>query len=136
VIYRDIAVKAWQQLQESTLARSDPPRLEVSADRGQLAVTFDDARPFTLTAEMLRVMSPSAEVQGHSPEQRVTVGMKRKVKIIELKAVGNYAVRIVFDDGHDTGLYTWSYLRTLDRERDARWGEYLSSLAQKGLDRG
>jgi ATP-binding protein involved in chromosome partitioning len=136
MIYRDIAVKAWQQLQESTLARSDPPRLEVSADRGQLAVTFDDARPFTLTAEMLRVMSPSAEVQGHSPEQRVTVGRKRKVKINELKAIGNYAVRIVFDDGHDTGLYTWSYLRTLDRERDARWGEYLSSLAQKGLDRG
>ena len=81
-------------------------------------------------------MSPSAEVQGHSPEQRVTVGRKRKVKINELKTVGNYAVRIVFDDGHDTGLYTWSYLRTLDRERDARWGEYLSSLAQKGLDRG
>jgi len=81
-------------------------------------------------------MSPSAEVQGHSPEQRVTVGRKRKVKINELKAVGNYAVRIVFDDGHDSGLYTWSYLRTLDRERDARWAEYLSSLAQKGLDRG
>jgi len=136
MIYQEIAVKAWQQVQESTLARSDPPRLEVSADRGQLAVTFDDARPFTLTAEMLRVMSPSAEVQGHSPEQRVTVGRKRKVKINELKAVGNYAVRIVFDDGHDSGLYTWSYLRTLDRERDARWAEYLSSLAQKGLDRG
>jgi ATP-binding protein involved in chromosome partitioning len=136
MIYQDIAVKAWQQLQESTLARSDPPRLEISLDRSQLAVTFDGARPFTLTAEMLRVMSPSAEVQGHSPEQRVTVGGKRKVKINELKTVGNYAVRIVFDDGHDTGLYTWSYLRTLDRERDARWGEYLSSLAQKGLDRG
>jgi ATP-binding protein involved in chromosome partitioning len=95
MIYQDIAVKAWQQLQESTLARSDPPRLEISLDRSQLAVTFDGARPFTLTAEMLRVMSPSAEVQGHSPEQRVTVGGKRKVKINELKTVGNYAVRIV-----------------------------------------
>ena len=135
-IYQDIAVKAWQQLQESTQARSDPPRLDVGADRGQLTVSFDDARPFTLSAEMLRVMSPSAEVQGHSPEQRVTLGKKRNVKINELKAVGNYAVRIVFNDGHDTGLYTWSYLRTLDRERDARWAEYLSSLAQKGLDRG
>jgi ATP-binding protein involved in chromosome partitioning len=135
-IYQDIAVKAWEQLQESTQARSDPPRLEVGAQRGELTVAFDDARPFTLSAEMLRVMSPSAEVQGHSPEQRVTVGKKRNVKINELKAVGNYAVRIVFDDGHDTGLYTWSYLRTLDRERDRRWAEYLSSLAQKGLDRG
>jgi ATP-binding protein involved in chromosome partitioning len=135
-IYQDIAVRAWQQLQESTLARNDPPRLDVGADRSQLTVSFDDARPFTLSAEMLRVMSPSAEVQGHSSEQRVTVGKKRNVKINELKAVGNYAVRIVFDDGHDTGLYTWSYLRTLDRERDARWAEYLSSLAQKGFDRG
>ena len=81
-------------------------------------------------------MSPSAEVQGHSPEQRVTVGKKKNVKIKELKPVGNYAVRIVFDDGHDTGLYAWSYLQTLDRERDKRWAEYLSSLAQKGLSRG
>src|SRR5262249_39725515 len=72
-IYQDIAVKAWEQLQESTQARSDPPRLEIGAERGELTVAFDDARPFTLSAEMLRVMSPSAEVQGHSPEQRVTV---------------------------------------------------------------
>ena len=85
---------------------------------------------------MLRVMSPSAEVQGHSPDQRVTVGSKRKVKIKELKPVGNYAVRIVFDDGHDTGLYAWSYLQILDSERDKRWAEYLAALAQKGLDRG
>ena len=81
-------------------------------------------------------MSPSAEVQGHSPEQRVTVGWKRNVKIKELRPVGNYAVRIVFDDGHDTGLYTWSYLQTLHEERDKRWAEYLSALAVKGLSRG
>jgi ATP-binding protein involved in chromosome partitioning len=99
-------------------------------------VAFEGTKPFTLSAEMLRVMSPSAEVQGHSPEQRVTVGRKRNVKIKELKPVGNYAARIVFDDGHDTGLYAWSYLQTLHTERDKRWAEYLSALAQKGLSRG
>jgi ATP-binding protein involved in chromosome partitioning len=81
-------------------------------------------------------MSPSAEVQGHSPEQRVTIGRKRNVKIADLRPVGNYAVRIVFDDGHDTGLYAWSYLQTLNEERDRRWAEYLSELAAKGLSRG
>jgi DUF971 family protein len=75
-------------------------------------------------------------VQGHSPDQRVTVLRKRNVKIKELKPVGNYAVRIVFDDGHDTGLYAWPYLQTLDAEREKRWAEYLSALAVKGLSRG
>jgi ATP-binding protein involved in chromosome partitioning len=135
-IYQEIAVKAWERLADSALARVDPPLLEVSEGGGALTVTFKEARPFNLTAEMLRVMSPSAEVQGHSPEQRVTVARKRHVKIRELRPVGNYAVRIVFDDGHDTGLYAWYYLQTLDRERDVRWAEYLSALAQKGLDRG
>jgi ATP-binding protein involved in chromosome partitioning len=85
---------------------------------------------------MLRVMSPSAEVQGHSPNQRVTVGKKKSVKIKELRPVGNYAVRIAFDDGHDTGLFAWTYLQTLHRERDARWAVYLAELEQKGLSRG
>ncbi len=134
--YRDIAAKAWQQLQEGRLARVEPPQLDVAAAGRELTVTFKENGPFTLSAEMLRVMSPSAEVQGHAPEQRVTVANKRKVRIKELKAVGNYAVRIVFDDGHDTGLYSWQYLQTLDRERDTRWAEYLSALAQKGLARG
>jgi|SoiMethySBSTD1v2_1073268.scaffolds.fasta_scaffold06859_8 ATP-binding protein involved in chromosome partitioning len=135
-IYRDIAAKAWSELKGSAGARLEPPQLAISPDRGGLEVAFAGLRPFTLSAEMLRVMSPSAEVQGHSPEQRVTVGRKRNVKIKELKPVGNYAVRIVFDDGHDTGLYAWSYLQTLDKERDKRWAEYLSSLAQMGLSRG
>ena len=134
--YRDIAARAWQQLEESVEQRLEPPRLAISADRSALEVAFDGAAPVLLTAEMLRVMSPSAEVQGHSPDQRVTVARKRSVKIKELKPVGNYAARIVFDDGHDTGLYSWSYLRTLVEERDKRWAEYLSSLAQKGLSRG
>jgi ATP-binding protein involved in chromosome partitioning len=135
-IYRDIARKAWEGLQGGGDARIKPPKLEIAAAGGELAVAFEDAKPFALSAEMLRVMSPSAEVQGHSPDQRVTVPRKRTVKIKELRPVGNYAVRIVFDDGHDTGLYAWSYLQTLDSEREKRWAEYLSALAVKGLGRG
>jgi DUF971 family protein len=112
------------------------PELAVSADRSELTVAFPDARPFTLSAEMLRVLSPTAEVQGHTPDQRVTVPRKRNVKIRDLRPVGSYAVRIVFDDGHDTGLYAWSYLETLDRDREKLWAEYLSELAMKGLSRG
>jgi ATP-binding protein involved in chromosome partitioning len=133
--YRDIAIRAWQQLEAGSGQRLQPPRLAISADRRALEVAFEGDTPFQLTAEMLRVMSPSAEVQGHSPDQRVTVPRKRTVKIKEVKPVGNYAARIVFDDGHDTGLYSWSYLRTLADEHDKRWGEYLSSLAQRGLSR-
>ena len=135
-IYRDIATKAWAELNASSDMRIQPPTLAVSPDKGELHVGFAGEETFTLSAEMLRVMSPSAEVQGHSPDQRVTVGRKRNVKIKELRPVGNYAVRIVFDDGHDTGLYAWSYLQTLDQEREKRWAEYLSALAVKGLSRG
>ena len=135
-IYREIAARAWEQLQAGADAQARLPRLEVSADRGELIVAFPDATPFTLPAEMLRVLSPSAEVQGHSPDQRVTVPRKRNVKIKDLRPVGSYAVRIVFDDGHDTGLYAWSYLETLDKDREKVWAEYLSELAVKGLSRG
>lgn len=134
-IYRDIATRAWAELQGSSQGRVQPPTLAVSPDKSELHVGFPGEETFTLSAEMLRVMSPSAEVQGHSPDQRVTVGRKRNVKIKELRPVGNYAVRIVFDDGHDTGLYAWSYLQTLDQEREKRWAEYLSALAVKGLSR-
>jgi DUF971 family protein len=84
---------------------------------------------------MLRVLSPSAEVQGHSPEQRVTVPGKRDVAISRIEPVGNYAVRIVFDDRHDTGIFTWTYLRELGEEREERWQAYLDELAEKGLRR-
>jgi ATP-binding protein involved in chromosome partitioning len=134
-IYRDIATKAWAEIQDTAEMRIQPPTLAISPDKSELHVGFAGEGTFTLSAEMLRVMSPSAEVQGHSPDQRVTVGRKRNVKIKELRPVGNYAVRIVFDDGHDTGLYAWSYLQTLDQERDKRWAEYLSALAVKGLSR-
>jgi ATP-binding protein involved in chromosome partitioning len=113
-----------------------PPRLEPTPDRATLRVVFEGAEPIELPAEMLRVMSPSAEVQGHSPEQRVTVGKKRNVKIRDLQPVGNYAVKIVFDDGHDTGLFTWPYLQLLGKEKAQRWAGYLSELERKGLSRG
>jgi ATP-binding protein involved in chromosome partitioning len=135
-VYTDIATKAWAEVLGSSDARVTPPTLAISPDKAELHVGFAGEEAFTLSAEMLRVMSPSAEVQGHSPEQRVTVGRKRDVKIKELRPVGNYAVRIVFDDGHDTGLYAWSYLQTLHQEREKRWAEYLSALAVKGLNRG
>ena len=84
---------------------------------------------------MLRVMSPSAEVQGHSADQRVTVAKKKNVKISKLEPVGNYAVKIVFDDGHSTGLFAWSYLDLLGKEKAERWAEYEAELAAKGLSR-
>lgn len=113
-----------------------PKELRVSKDRKLLTVTFPDHAPFELSAEMLRVLSPSAEVQGHSPEQRVTVPGKRNVAVSRVEQVGNYAVRIVFDDFHDTGIFTWDYLRTLGLEKEARWQDYLKELEAKGLSRG
>jgi len=84
----------------------------------------------------LRVMSPSAEVQGHSPEQRITVAGKRNVAISDVRAIGNYAVQIVFDDGHDTGFFRWPYLHELGRRETDIWLAYLNDLAAKGLTRG
>lgn len=112
-----------------------PKELRVSKDRKLLTVTFPAHAPFELPAELLRVLSPSAEVQGHSPEQRVTVPGKRNVAISRIEPTGNYAVRIIFDDGHDTGIYTWNYLHVLGHERQTRWADYLAELQQKRLSR-
>ncbi len=112
-----------------------PTELRVSKDRRLLSVTYPSHHPFELPAELLRVLSPSAEVQGHSPEQRVTVPGKRNVAIAGMEPVGHYAVRIIFDDGHDTGIFTWDYLHRLGHERDSRWAAYLGELAEKGLSR-
>ena len=112
-----------------------PTELKVDKDRALLTVSFEDNATFSLPAELLRVMSPSAEVQGHSPEERVTVPGKKAVRILRIEPVGNYAVRIVFDDGHDTGLYTWAYLRELGENKETRWKEYLAELAAKRLTR-
>lgn len=113
-----------------------PTELRVSKDRKLMTVTFPPHRPFELSAELLRVLSPSAEVQGHAPEQRVTVPGKRTVGISRIEPVGNYAVRIIFDDGHDTGIFTWTYLHELGHERDERFAAYEAELAAKGLSRG
>ena len=134
-IFREIAVKAWAELEAAAGRGMKPPALEVVHGGEALRVTFATRDSHELSAELLRVMSPSAEVQGHSKEQRVTVAGKRHVKIREVRPVGNYAVRLVFDDGHDTGLFTWSYLHMLSLEKDKRWAEYLAELAAKGLSR-
>jgi DUF971 family protein len=118
-----------------SMAPAWPTEIKVDKDRRLLTVGFDDGARFELSAELLRVLSPSAEVQGHAPEQRVTVAGKKNVRIARLEPIGNYAVRIVFDDGHDTGLYTWAYLRELGQDRDARWQAYLDDLAAKTLTR-
>jgi DUF971 family protein len=117
------------------LAEPWPREIRVSKDRRTLSVTFDNGESHGLPAEYLRVFSPSAEVQGHSPEQRVTVGGKAAVEILKVEPVGNYAVRLTFDDLHNTGIYTWSYLRKLGEERAARWASYLGELSAKGFSR-
>jgi DUF971 family protein len=113
-----------------------PTELRLRKDRKALSVTFERGESFELDAEYLRVKSPSAEVQGHAPEERKTVPGKRDVAILEVQPVGNYAVRLVFDDLHSTGIYSWTYLYDLGRNRAAYWQEYLDELAAKGLSRG
>ena len=112
-----------------------PSELRVSKERNALTVTFPGEQPVQLSAEMLRVMSPSAEVQGHSPDQRVLVTGKENVTIASLEPIGHYAVRIVFSDGHSTGLFTWTYLDELGRNRDQLWVNYLQELEEKGVRR-
>jgi DUF971 family protein len=112
-----------------------PVELRLHKDRRTLTVRFDNGESFDLAAEYLRVRSPSAEVQGHSPDERKTVAGKKDVAILEVNPVGNYAVRIVFDDLHSTGIYSWDYLYELGRHHDANWQDYLDELAGKGLSR-
>ena len=100
-----------------------------------LHVTFDDGESFSLPAEYLRVESPSAEVQGHGPGQKTILGGKRNVGIGAIEPVGHYAVRLIFDDGHDTGIYSWDYLHELGLGQEARWSRYLNELAARGLTR-
>jgi DUF971 family protein len=111
--------------------------VELRLKRGEklLEVTFDDGSRFRLPAEYLRVESPSAEVQGHGPGQKTLVHGRAHVGIISLEPVGNYAVRITFDDLHDTGIYSWSYLYQLGVEHSQRWRKYLGALAANGLSR-
>jgi DUF971 family protein len=112
-----------------------PTELRLAKDRRILAITFDDGSRFELSAEYLRVMSPSAEVQGHSPSERKTVPGKKNVEILAVEPVGNYAVKLRFDDLHDTGIYGWEYLYELGRDQADRWQNYLAELDAKRLSR-
>lgn len=112
-----------------------PEELRLAAGGTELNVRFDTGEQVALPAEYLRVESPSAEVKGHGPGQEQLVWGKRKVKISRLEPVGTYAVRIVFDDGHSTGLYTWPYLLKLGREQEAIWAAYLEKIAAAGFSR-
>ena len=112
-----------------------PVEIRLPKDRRTLRVAFDDGRIFDLPAELLRVTSPSAEVQGHSEAERKTVGGKRNVTILSVDPVGNYAVRIGFDDMHSTGIYSWAFLHDLGENTDRRFQNYLDDLQAKGLDR-
>jgi DUF971 family protein len=112
-----------------------PSELRLHKDRKTLSVAFEGGERFDLSAEYLRVKSPSAEVQGHSPEERKTVPGKRDVGILEVLPVGNYAVRLVFDDLHSTGIFGWEYLLDLGRNYARYWQEYLDELAAQNLTR-
>ena len=112
-----------------------PTEVRLRKDKAALRVTFETGEAFEFAAEFLRVLSPSAEVQGHSPEERKTVAGKRHVTILEVHPVGNYAVRLVFDDLHSTGIFSWDYFQKLGRGRDRLWRDYLDDLAAKGLSR-
>ena len=112
-----------------------PEELRLAGGGSELVVRFDTGESHTLAAEYLRVESPSAEVKGHGPGQEQLVWGKRNVKIRRLEPVGSYAVRVIFDDGHSTGLYTWPYLLKLGREHPVIWQAYLDKIAAAGFRR-
>ena len=112
-----------------------PTEVRLVQAEKRIDIDFDDGARFSLPAEYLRVESPSAEVQGHAPSQKQIVHGRRHVGIIKLEPIGNYAVRIHFDDLHDSGLYSWQYLYELGAEQELRWQAYLEMLADHGLSR-
>lgn len=112
-----------------------PIELRVNRAEKRLTVAFDDGTRFDLPAELLRVESPSAEVQGHGPSQKTILAGRRHVGIMDLEPVGNYAVKITFDDMHDTGMYSWRYLYHMGQNQDRLWAEYLRALEERGLSR-
>jgi DUF971 family protein len=112
-----------------------PVELRLKTAEKRLEIDFDDGKSFAYPAEYLRVESPSAELQGHGPGQKQILPGRRHVGMSAIEPVGNYAIRIRFDDGHDTGIYSWSYLYELGAEQEARWRAYLDALAARGLSR-
>lgn len=122
-------------MSQTSAAPPWPVEVRLAKDRRALKVMFDDGASFELSAELLRVTSPSAEVQGHSESERKTIGGKRNVRILSIDPVGNYAVRLGFDDMHNTGIYSWAYLHEIGRDGGQRFQSYLDDLAAKGLNR-
>ncbi len=112
-----------------------PSEIRYDQAAKQLSVTFDDGREFQYPAEFLRVHSPSAEVKGHGPGQQKLIAGRRHVSIIEIEPVGNYAVRLVFDDLHDTGIYSWRYLAEIGERREEMWDDYVARLEAAGMSR-
>lgn len=112
-----------------------PIELRLFKEEGRLEIDFSDDHKCALSAEYLRVESPSAEVQGHGPSQKKIVSGRRHVKITAVEPVGHYAVRIVFDDKHDSGIYSWAYLRELSETHAERWAAYQAALLYRGLSR-
>ena len=119
----DFATKHW------------PIEIRMKTEEKRLEIDFDNGEGISIPAELLRVESPSAEVQGHGPSQKTTVTGRRHVNIIGVEPVGNYAVRIRFDDLHDTGLFSWRYLYQLGSGQDQLWEDYLTRLEEQGLSR-
>lgn len=120
---------------DSYSTRIWPTELRINRAERLLEIAFDDGSRFRLPAEFLRVESPSAEVQGHGPDQKTLVHGRAAVAIIGAEPVGNYAVRLRFDDLHDSGIYSWKYLYELGKNQDALWAAYLAALAKQGLSR-
>ena len=112
-----------------------PTEIKLHQQSRMLELTFSSGEHFTLPCEYLRVFSPSAEVRGHSPSQAVLQTGKRLVNIVEILPIGQYAIKLVFDDGHDTGLYAWDYLFELGQSQDIKWRDYLGQLAAAGAGR-
>lgn len=112
-----------------------PESIRLRQGKKTLSIKFQGQPEFDLTAEFLRVESPSAEVQGHSPAEKKIISGRKHVAILEIEPVGNYAIRLIFDDLHDTGIYSWSYLFQLGRDHDQIWSHYLEELEEGGLSR-
>jgi DUF971 family protein len=112
-----------------------PTEIRLVKAEKRLEIDFDDGARFSYPAEFLRVESPSAEVQGHGPSQKQIVAGRLHVGILELEPVGNYAIRIVFDDLHDTGIFSWQYLYEIGRDRETLWAQYLAEIEKRGLKR-
>ncbi|MDA0656408.1 MAG: DUF971 domain-containing protein [Proteobacteria bacterium] len=112
-----------------------PTKIRLNKAQKNLEIDFDDGSSIVLPAELLRVESPSAEVQGHSPSQKKIIPGRKHVGIMAIEAMGNYAIKINFDDLHDTGIFTWQYLYELGQNQQAIWQKYLAALEENGLSR-